>query len=70
VTEFAPLTATDGHSSGQHSYALGTADASALAPRIARLINENGWSLYRLEPERHDLEALFKAVSSQEVTHG
>ncbi|WPL19477.1 putative ABC transporter ATP-binding protein YxlF [Thiorhodovibrio winogradskyi] len=75
VTGFEPLAASDGQPAERHSYALGSADVSALAPRIARLINDKGWSLYRLEPERHDLEALFKAVSSQEVskpevTHG
>ncbi|EIC22001.1 ATP-binding cassette domain-containing protein [Thiorhodovibrio frisius] len=69
VTDFERLAAKDGPTE-QHSYALGTTDATALAPRIARLVNERGWSLYRLEPEQHDLEALFKAVSSAEPPVG
>ncbi|MBK1647820.1 ABC transporter ATP-binding protein [Rhabdochromatium marinum] len=72
VTEVEPLASdaesgagagTGSASAPRHSYALGTADATALAPRIARLIHDRGWSLYRLEPESYDLEALFKAVS-------
>jgi ABC-2 type transport system ATP-binding protein len=70
VTGFEPLARGAEQPADRYSYALGSADARTLAPRIARLINDQGWSLYRLEPERQDLEVLFKAVSSQEVAHG
>lgn len=67
VTDFEPLVCDDTPMADRHSYALGSADVASLAPRLARLINDNGWSLYRLEPERRDLEALFKAVSSPDA---
>jgi ABC-2 type transport system ATP-binding protein len=53
-------------------FALETADLRAAAPLVAQTINQQGWALYGLEPERHDLEALFGAVTleQREVTHG
>jgi ABC-2 type transport system ATP-binding protein len=47
-------------------FALTLAEAEgiqAAAPAVARAIGARGWDLYALEPERRDLEALFRAVS-------
>lgn len=44
-------------------YALRAADPAAIAPRVARDVAVQHWALYALEQERHDLEALFGAVS-------
>jgi ABC-2 type transport system ATP-binding protein len=48
---------------GRHRLALTVEDARAAAPAVARAIAERGWDLYGLEPERRDLEALFRAIS-------
>lgn len=55
-----------------YRFALETADAQTVAPRVARAACEHGWSLLGLERERHDLEALFGAVTLErmETTHG
>ena len=47
----------------RHRYALSVGDAQAAAPSIARAVGAKGWDLFALEPERHDLEALFRAVN-------
>ena len=44
-------------------FALSMADARAAAPAVAQAISARGWALFGLEPERRDLEALFRAVS-------
>ena len=48
---------------GRHCFALSLEDAAAAAPAIARAMADQGWNLFGLEPERRDLEALFRAVS-------
>jgi len=54
-----------GESAGRHRYAvLADDDAAALAPSIARRIHEAGWSLYKLEPETRDLEAVYAEVNA------
>ncbi len=50
-------------SGGRRRLALTVADARAAAPAVARAIAERGWDLFGLEPERRDLEALFRAIS-------
>ncbi len=52
-------------------FALDTTDPRALAPNVAQSMIQKGWSLYALEPERQDLEALFSAVTLEqmEATH-
>lgn len=52
-------------------FALTSSDIGALAPRVAALAAARGWALHGLEPERHDLEALFGAVTleQREVPH-
>jgi len=57
--------------SGTHqAYLVDTDDAVTTAPLIARAVADAGWDLFGLEPERHDLEALFGAVNeAKEVTH-
>jgi len=47
----------------RHRFALTVAEASAAAPAVARAVGARGWDLFALEPERRDLEALFRAVS-------
>jgi ABC-2 type transport system ATP-binding protein len=46
-----------------HRFALTVADAQGAAPCIARAVSAKGWDLCALESERHDLEALFRAVN-------
>ncbi|MBV5310315.1 ABC transporter ATP-binding protein [Chromatium okenii] len=46
-----------------HRFALTTADPRTVAPAIAAAIGQRGWALYELTPERHNLEALFGAVT-------
>ncbi len=66
ITAVEPI-ASDG---GRQTYLVETDGAVATAPLIARAIADAGWDLFGLEPERHDLEALFGAVNeSKEVTH-
>jgi ABC-2 type transport system ATP-binding protein len=48
---------------GRHCFALSLEDAAAAAPAVARAMADQGWNLFGLEPERRDLEALFRAVS-------
>ena len=54
----------------QHRFALTVADAGAAAPVIARAVGAQGWDLFALEPERRDLEALFRAVSDSAALAG
>lgn len=49
--------------SGRRRFALSLEGAGAAAPAIARAIGARDWDLFGLEPERRDLEALFRAVS-------
>jgi ABC-2 type transport system ATP-binding protein len=44
-------------------FALTTADPTGAAPRVAAAIAQRGWSLYALERERHDLEAIFGQIA-------
>ncbi len=54
-----------GSAAGQHSFAvLASDDAAALAPAVARCVHEAGWSLYKLEPETRDLEAVYAEVNA------
>ncbi len=48
-------------------FALETTDPRATAPAVAQTISQRGWSLYGLEPERQDLEALFGAVTLEQM---
>jgi ABC-2 type transport system ATP-binding protein len=55
---------------GRHRYRV--AAAPDAAPRIAAVLAESGLPLYRLQPERQDLETLFAKVneaSQPEVAH-
>ena len=54
----------------QHRFALTVADAGAAAPAVARAVGAHGWDLFALEPERRDLEALFRAVSDSAALSG
>ena len=49
--------------SAYHRFALTLPDAQTAAPGVARAVAERGWDLFALEPERRDLEALFRAIS-------
>jgi len=57
------LVADDGE---RRCFALQTLDPRAAAPAVARAVTEMGWDLYVLEPERRDLEALFRAISGSD----
>ncbi len=46
------------------------ADAGAAPPAVARAVGAQGWDLFALEPERRDLEALFRAVSDSAALAG
>lgn len=46
-------------------FALHTEDPMRIAPTVARTLTGLGWDLYGLEPERRDLEALFRAISGR-----
>jgi ABC-2 type transport system ATP-binding protein len=59
VTAVTPIDEEGGH----RRLALTVEDARAAAPAAARAIAERGWNLFGLEPERRDLEALFRAIS-------
>jgi ABC-2 type transport system ATP-binding protein len=48
---------------GRRRFALTVADARSAAPAVARAVGAQGWDLFGLEPERRDLEALFRAIS-------
>ena len=62
VSAVTPVDAEAGRS--RFALTLGEAEAvEAAAPAVARAIGAHGWDLYALEPERRDLEALFRAVS-------
>ncbi|AUB80231.1 ABC transporter ATP-binding protein [Candidatus Thiodictyon syntrophicum] len=54
----------------RHRFALTVADAGAAAPAVARAVGAQGWDLFALEPERRDLEALFRAVSDSAALTG
>ncbi|RKT46751.1 ABC transporter ATP-binding protein [Thiocapsa rosea] len=62
--------AWDGDAGLQH-FALSAEDPQALAPRVAKALGGQPWSLYELAPERRDLEDLFGAVTLEqmEVAH-
>ena len=47
-------------------------DSERAAAALARCAIENGYALYSLQPERHELEAIFGRIASGEgaVTHG
>ena len=51
-------------------YALSADDPAAVAPRVAHEVARQDWSLYGLEQERRDLEALFGAVSGGSAALG
>ncbi|MBX2805209.1 MAG: ABC transporter ATP-binding protein [Hyphomicrobiales bacterium] len=53
---------------GRHSYgiAINGHNPSDLAPKIARLINDNGLDLIALHPEHGDLETVFAEITSSE----
>ncbi len=51
-------------------YAVAADDPLAAAPRVAAAVAAEGWALYDLTQERHDLEALFGAVSGAAVAEG
>ena len=51
-----------------HRYALDLGeenDPAEAAPIVARLIATQGWKLYALQPERHDLEQIFGEISAR-----
>ncbi|CAK0768841.1 hypothetical protein CCP3SC15_3900001 [Gammaproteobacteria bacterium] len=48
---------------GRHQYALETADPVAAAPLVARVVLDGGLKLYRLQPERRDLETIFGEIN-------
>lgn len=53
----------------RHRYALaidGQDDSLAVAPQVAQRIMTQGFNLYALQPERHDLETIFGEISAQE----
>lgn len=56
---------------GQHSYGIGINGHSPkeLAPKIARLINDNGLDLIALHPEAGDLETVFADITSKVSAH-
>jgi len=52
-----------------HRYALDLGnldDPAETAPIVASQIAMEGWKLYALQPERHDLEHIFSEISAQE----
>jgi len=52
---------------GHQRYAVaGSGDAGALAPELARQVQEQGLALYALEPEMRDLETVFAEVNATE----
>jgi len=52
---------------GLHRFVLETADPRAAAPLVAKTVGEHGWSLYGLEQEHQNLEALFGAVTLEQM---
>ncbi len=56
---------------GQHSYGIGINghSPSELAPKIARLINDNGLDLIALHAEHGDLETVFAEITSNDSAH-
>ncbi len=59
------VTAVDhiGDEGSRQDYALSTDDPEAAAPQVAAAVIGQGWPLYALARERHDLEALFGQIS-------
>jgi len=58
-----------GADGGRHRYALavdGGGGPTDLAPTVARTVMEQGFRLYSLAPEHHDLEVIFGEISAQE----
>jgi ABC-2 type transport system ATP-binding protein len=57
--------------SGEHSYGIGINAHSAreLAPKIARLINDDGLDLIALHAEHGDLETVFAEITSNDASH-
>ncbi|CAK0769059.1 ABC-2 type transport system ATP-binding protein [Gammaproteobacteria bacterium] len=53
---------------GRHQYALEAADLIATAPRVAHIILNGGLKLYRLQPERRDLETIFGEINDPLVS--
>jgi len=51
-----------GDEGDRRDYALSTDDPDAAAPRVAAAVAGQGWALYALARERHDLEALFGQI--------
>ena len=52
-----------------HCYALDLGnldDPAQTAPIVASQIAIEGWKLYALQPERHDLEKIFSEISAQD----
>ncbi len=52
-----------GASDGRHQYAMETADPVAMAPLVAQVVLGGGHKLYRLQPERRDLETIFGEIN-------
>jgi len=53
----------------RYEYALNLGeknDVMETAPIVANLIAKQGWNLYQLQPERHDLEQIFGEISARE----
>ena len=53
---------------GEHHYLLHLSDGVEMGPtadRVARLAVDRGWRIYRLQPERRDLEALFGEITAE-----
>jgi len=61
------LTATN-HNNNIYQYALETADLINTAPQVAQKIFESGLKLYRLQPERRDLETVFGEINNPFVS--
>ena len=52
-----------GATDGRHQYALETNDPATVAPLVAQVVLEGGCKLYRLQPERRDLETIFGEIN-------
>ncbi|CAK0763399.1 ABC-2 type transport system ATP-binding protein [Gammaproteobacteria bacterium] len=53
-----------GSSDGRHQYALEMADPVTTAPLVAQAVLKGGLKLYRLQPERRDLETIFGEINN------
>ncbi len=63
LRELLPEQMISEHPDGLRVSLADATDGDALAAKIARAVNEAGGELYRLAPERRDLEAVFREVS-------